>query len=690
MYGDPVIMAMFRDWITKNGYSDLSDIGQQSKFTEFINSKFGADASGLSGVTPTPEPGDDPSGSGSGKKGSWLDEIVKSSRDFGNAGQELTTGWDDSLKAILEMVDGVSWATNGLANDLRSVNVPESMIEKFLGMDPEEWEQAKKELFDVNGELNDKGKKVVSAYVSSVIANKRGENEKDTSATNKQIDAYEKLKKMGYSTAEAFELTKDKKVADAIATSDNNEEVKKLVESQRELNKAQEEYQEISEQQRISEAVRDANKEFAEQLKAVKKLTREQKKYSDAQISAILSNKDLMKLYLKPGIDKKALEKALDNANKEAKLELMIKRLTFSGQQDLFSQGMSDVSSAFTALENEISLNFRMKITPDEDLVQTAEREIANIQYELDGYNAALEEIGMQEDKINRVYDKRFEALDRVREVNDQIAASQERQLDLADALSKGDISAAAKAAQQMQARGQEDALSAQRTMLERSQRAEIESLRSSSGLTKSELEVLIANLEESIFNIEQQTIRPAEERMRLAEIERDDRIAALVVLGKTRDEWDRIQNRVDLAAAAGWRFVDSITEALNIFEKLISNLTFRGKNKSSGGMVRGYRMGGLIPYKASGGLFSSLGSDTVPAMLTPGEFVVRRPAVSSFGADNLKKINNGTYDGNSVYNYNLAVNVKSDANPEQIASTVMRSIKQVEGRRIRGNGYNG
>jgi len=557
-------------------------------------------------------------------------------------------------------------------------------------MDPEEWEQAKKELFDVNGELNDKGKKVVSAYVSSVIADKRGENEKDTSETNKQIDAYQKLKKMGYSTAEAFELTKDKKVADAIATSDNNEEVKKLVESQRELNKAQEEYQEISEQQRISEAVRDANKEFAEQLKAVKKLTREQKKYSDAQISAILSNKDLMKLYLKPGIDKKALEKALDNANKEAKLELMIKRLTFSGQQDLFSQGMSDVSSAFTALENEISLNFRMKITPDEDLVQTAEREIANIQYELDGYNAALEEIGMQEDKINRVYDKRFEALDRVREVNDQIAASQERQLDLADALSKGDISAAAKAAQQMQARGQEDALSAQRTMLERSQRAEIESLRSSSGLTKSELEVLIANLEESIFNIEQQTIRPAEERMRLAEIERDDRIAALVVLGKTRDEWDRIQNRVDLAAAAGWRFVDSITEALNIFEKLISNLTFRGKNKSSGGMVRGYRMGGLIPYKASGGLFSSLGSDTVPAMLTPGEFVVRRPAVSSFGADNLKKINNGTYDGNSVYNYNLAVNVKSDANPEQIASTVMRSIKQVEGRRIRGNGYNG
>jgi hypothetical protein len=93
--------------------------------------------------------------------------------------------------------------------------------------------------------------------------------------------------------------------------------------------------------------------------------------------------------------------------------------------------------------------------------------------------------------------------------------------------------------------------------------------------------------------------------------------------------------------------------------------------------------MGGLAI-----GLFSSLGSDTVPAMLTPGEFVVRRPAVSEFGADNLEQINRGTYSGGSMYNYNLAINVKSESNPDQIASTVMREIKRIDSKRIRDNRF--
>jgi hypothetical protein len=119
----------------------------------------------------------------------------------------------------------------------------------------------------------------------------------------------------------------------------------------------------------------------------------------------------------------------------------------------------------------------------------------------------------------------------------------------------------------------------------------------------------------------------------------------------------------------------------------------YKGKGGSStrmamGGSVKGYPMGGLIPYKNAGGMFKSLGSDTIPAMLTPGEFVIRRPAVSGFGVDNLEKINRGTYNDGSVYNYNLAVNVKSDSNPEQIANTVMRELKRVDSQRMRNNRY--
>lgn len=52
---------------------------------------------------------------------------------------------------------------------------------------------------------------------------------------------------------------------------------------------------------------------------------------------------------------------------------------------------------------------------------------------------------------------------------------------------------------------------------------------------------------------------------------------------------------------------------------------------------------GGLVPqYLAGGGesAFTPRGTDTVPAMLTPGEFVVRAPAVDALGLDAMNRIN--------------------------------------------------
>jgi hypothetical protein len=71
--------------------------------------------------------------------------------------------------------------------------------------------------------------------------------------------------------------------------------------------------------------------------------------------------------------------------------------------------------------------------------------------------------------------------------------------------------------------------------------------------------------------------------------------------------------------------------------------------------------------------------------MLTPGEFVMSRYAVNSHGTDKMKAINSGASVGDSVYNYNLSVNVKSDANPDQIARTVIAQIKQIDSQRVRG-----
>lgn len=82
----------------------------------------------------------------------------------------------------------------------------------------------------------------------------------------------------------------------------------------------------------------------------------------------------------------------------------------------------------------------------------------------------------------------------------------------------------------------------------------------------------------------------------------------------------------------------------------------------------RGYQTGGLIPEYHSQGLpvgFKSRGTDTVPAMLTPGEYVLRKKAVDSLGTNllnNLNKYGVGALQNvakstiiNNVYNTNNA-----------------------------------
>lgn len=60
-------------------------------------------------------------------------------------------------------------------------------------------------------------------------------------------------------------------------------------------------------------------------------------------------------------------------------------------------------------------------------------------------------------------------------------------------------------------------------------------------------------------------------------------------------------------------------------------------------GVPAPFNSGGLIQYRADGGsIFKPRGTDTVPAMLTPGEFVIKRSAVNKIGAANLAALNNG------------------------------------------------
>ena len=138
--------------------------------------------------------------------------------------------------------------------------------------------------------------------------------------------------------------------------------------------------------------------------------------------------------------------------------------------------------------------------------------------------------------------------------------------------------------------------------------------------------------------------------------------------------------------------YLDSGGRDLSLFDSRIAqlerSLNTAGLSKNAvEGLIGKYATGGMVvPRRFVEGGFA-VGTDTVPAMLTPGEFIVSQPAVKSFGADNLKAINSGTYGGNSVYNYSVNVSVSNaGANANDIAQTVIAQIKQIDSQRIRSN----
>ena len=153
--------------------------------------------------------------------------------------------------------------------------------------------------------------------------------------------------------------------------------------------------------------------------------------------------------------------------------------------------------------------------------------------------------------------------------------------------------------------------------------------------------------------------------------------------------DWEKIKSKV-ITITTVYQTVGAPTSKTNMY----------------GGKINPMSMGGIVPkYFSSGG---RIGSDSVPAMLTPGEFVVNKAASKKFGPL-LSMLNESKYPsmiggGNSgyttpvnnvsssvsdnstaVYNYSLGFNINgNNSNANDIARAVMTQIKQVDSQRIR------
>lgn len=147
---------------------------------------------------------------------------------------------------------------------------------------------------------------------------------------------------------------------------------------------------------------------------------------------------------------------------------------------------------------------------------------------------------------------------------------------------------------------------------------------------------------------------------------------------GTLTDAWNRLKNAVqgvrDWVAGVIGGIADWVTGSKGgTSQKKISKNPFY--KSLFGGLF--FSRGGFVNYLAQGGspllggIFQPRGTDTVPAMLTPGEYVLRKRAVDSLGTnflDNLNRFGIGALGGNrtttvvnNYYNNNASVNQNID-----------------------------
>jgi hypothetical protein len=628
-------------------------------------------------------------------------------------------------------------------------------------------------------------------------------NKKITTDIRNQNLAMKRLVASGVSVADAYLMVEDAEIAAAIAGDKiSDAKLKEVAEAA----KAARTQMELL---ASTKAIVTKNEEFGSQGEVVKRLSIS--KYSDAQRKAIMEDVDLQKMYLaNPFSD--AFVTALENAVKKGKYEIDVNNLTVEGMEKNFEDAFNMAMDRINAQEAKINLEFETKTKGDKDLAKIAEQNVADYNYQIDDLEASLKPIEDAENAINDKYDKRIKALDAVAAANDKIARQQKQQLGIADAITRGDIAAAASAVQDARAEEAQASIADQKTALEKNKELSLAALVNAQGLTRTQVEEKIKDLKDKIFQIEENSLEPANQRISLAERERD---LALEIWEIEKERLDKARNMVDIAKTDQQSYKDAlgIAEgyALTLVEKyknggnivastidprlgdgnatpapeevittttttttttkapgattttskattttkkvvattttkkattttkkattttkksvtvkpmqgvntganagasewsLIGNVVnnigatignavsgavnavgsfFGGLFKADGGIIPArMSIGGMVPsYFAAGGF--ARGTDTVPAMLTPGEFVVKKFAVDSFGTENLKAINNGTYSGGSVYNYDVNINVRSEANVDDIARTVITEIKRIDSHRLRGNKF--
>ena len=484
--------------------------------------------------------------------------------------------------------------------------------------------------------------------------------------------------------------------------------------------------------------------------------------------------------------------------------------LKYMEKPNLFKKQLERYQAQADLRDKIIDIQFESKIKKENDALKTQEQNLQKVNDEIqkitdsqikpiqdiiDANNFTLESISLQEDAINEKYNTQIEALDKIATINQDIANIQKQRLSIADALTRGDISAAAQLAQEARAENASSAATGQKEALTNTRDAQIKALgRVAIEKQNKELQLQINTIERgSLLTLQQKkdtiesTIDSTNRNIQALNSEVDGLKDAALYAGKTKSEIDSLAGLIDAAEKAGIPFndlllsqagsaaalakslSDAVTAQTNLASlsslvsgagaatgaktvastvaatgvgattgaKTGSTVTVKSGNTLSGiAATAGVKLADVInanpqisnpnlirpgqvikiPGKMYGGSISkymafggrAMGSDTVPTMLTPGEFVMNKAASKAYGPL-LERINESKYPGmlgdsgtaqvpvnnistsvsdnsTAVYNYNLGFSINgSNGNAKDIANAVMREIKNVDSQRIRG-----
>jgi TP901 family phage tail tape measure protein len=494
---------------------------------------------------------------------------------------------------------------------------------------------------------------------------------------------------------------------------------------------------------------------------------------------------------------------------KNMRLEVQ-KTLEFTNPEEAFDVEMDKAMKYYDFLEREARAAAKPEIDRINDLIDANDKLIEGMQRNVEvNYNRPIEKfnqdlaiIDRAAEGINKKYDEQEKALTKISEINQEIAQQEKGRLNLADALSRGDIAAAATAAQQMRADAAQNAMGRSSGALQAAREAEIAGL-TVGGLTKAQIEEKIYNLEQlrlpilaSIrdlqdknYNLQVNQLQPLQEALdkKIKDIDMsrtafENQKLAIEAAGFAADGtnkkfqtgigivdtvkriWESIKdqtrtltiNTVYTTSGAGAGAVpkadsnvtpgakstgstvpvksgDTLSgiaakAGVNVSDLIKANPQISNPNlikpgqiikipgKMYGGKIMAMNYGGMVPkYMAIGG---AVGSDTVPTMLTPGEFVINKAATKQFGPM-LEEINNSKFpsmikdmtpaaysssnsfivsptttsvartvadNSSTMYNYNIGITVpQSNASSNDIARAVIGQIQYIDSQRIRG-----